>query len=80
VPAPYTPNDQQIRDRRDVGTRIHSLRRQANLTQEQLGEHSRIDRRTIGRFENGLVAPTLDQLSAIARAIGVPLWRLFRDE
>ena len=79
MPAPYQPDDQQLRDRRDVGARILSLRRQANLTQEQLGEHVRIDRRTIGRIENGLAAPTLDQLSAIARAIGVPLWRLFRE-
>ncbi|MFJ9771262.1 helix-turn-helix domain-containing protein [Kitasatospora sp. NPDC101157] len=80
MPTPYRPNDQQLRDRRDVGARLYSLRRQANLTQEQLGEHVRMDRRTIGRIENGLVAPTLDQLSAVARAIGVPLWRLFRDE
>ncbi|MFJ3219659.1 helix-turn-helix domain-containing protein [Kitasatospora sp. NPDC086801] len=35
--------------------------------------------RTVGRFENGPVPPTLDKLSAIARAIGVPLRRLLRD-
>ncbi|MFI9304805.1 helix-turn-helix domain-containing protein [Kitasatospora aureofaciens] len=80
MPAPYRPDDQQIRDRRDVGSRILSLRRQADLTQERLGERAGVDRRTIGRIENGLIPPTLDQLGAIARAIGVPLWRLFRDE
>ncbi|MFE2407146.1 helix-turn-helix domain-containing protein [Kitasatospora sp. NPDC059408] len=79
MPAPYKPDDQQLRDRRDVGSRVYSLRLQANLTQEQLGEHTRMDRRTVGRLENGLIAPTLDQLSSIARTFGVPLWRLFRD-
>lgn len=62
-----------------MGARILALRRQADLTQERLGERSGLDRRTIGRVENGLVPPTLDQLGAIARAIGVPLWRLFRE-
>ncbi|WP_224274122.1 helix-turn-helix domain-containing protein [Streptomyces sp. LS1784] len=80
MPAPYQPDDQQIRDRRDVGARILSLRRQADLTQEKLGERAGLDRRTIGRLENGLVPATLDQLGAIARAIGVPLWRLFREK
>jgi transcriptional regulator with XRE-family HTH domain len=79
VPAPYQPDDQQIRDRRDLGTRLLSLRRQAGLTQERLGERAGLDRRTIGRIENGLIPATLDQLSAIARALPVPLWRLFRE-
>lgn len=48
--------------------------------QERLGERAGLDRRTIGRIENGLAPATLDQLGAIARAIGVPLWRLVRDE
>ncbi|MFJ1935583.1 helix-turn-helix domain-containing protein [Kitasatospora sp. NPDC088160] len=57
-----------------------SLRRQADPMQERLGERAGLDRRTIGRIENGLAPATLDQLGAIARAIGVPLWRLVRDE
>ncbi|MFJ2806643.1 helix-turn-helix domain-containing protein [Kitasatospora sp. NPDC087271] len=80
MPAPYQPDEQQIRDRRDVGARILSLRRQADPMQERLGERAGLDRRTIGRIENGLAPATLDQLGGIARAIGVPLWRLVRDE
>ncbi|MFF2612714.1 helix-turn-helix domain-containing protein [Kitasatospora sp. NPDC058046] len=80
MPAPYRPDDQQIRDRRDVGARVHTFRRRVGLTQERLGEHAGLDRRTVGRIENGLVPATIDQLSTIARAVGVPLWRLFRDE
>ncbi|MFD0399029.1 helix-turn-helix domain-containing protein [Kitasatospora sp. NPDC059811] len=57
-----------------------SLRRQADLTQERLGQRAGLGRRTIGWIENGLAPATLDQLGAIARAIGVPLWRLVRDE
>ncbi|MFD4398039.1 helix-turn-helix domain-containing protein [Kitasatospora sp. NPDC058397] len=56
--APYQPDEQQIRDRRGVGARILSLRRQADPTQERLGERSGLDRRTIGRIENGLAPAT----------------------
>ncbi|MBV6697417.1 helix-turn-helix domain-containing protein [Kitasatospora aureofaciens] len=80
MPPRTTPNDYQQAVRREVGARVLSLRRQAGLSQEDLGEHAGMDRRTIGRIENGTVAGTLDQLSAIARAIGVPPWRLLRDE
>ncbi|MFD5916155.1 helix-turn-helix domain-containing protein [Kitasatospora sp. NPDC127035] len=63
-----------------MGGRLLSLRQLAGLSQETLGAQTGMDRRTIGRIERGSVAATLDQLSAIARAIGVPPWRLLRDE
>jgi len=36
-----------------------------------------MDRRTIGSYENGRTPATLDDLTAIARGLGVPLINLF---
>lgn len=47
------------------------------LSQEQLGSRARLDRRTIGSFEAGRTPPNLDDLTAIARGLGVPLINLF---
>ncbi|MFG3050305.1 helix-turn-helix domain-containing protein [Kitasatospora sp. NPDC048239] len=80
MPPRSTPSTYQQDVRHEVGARALSFRLQAGLSQEELGEHSGMDRRTIGRIEHGTVAATLDQLAAIARALGVPPWRLLRDE
>ncbi|MFB7617845.1 helix-turn-helix domain-containing protein [Kitasatospora sp. NPDC056181] len=80
MPPRTTPTDHQQAVRRDVGARLFSLRLQAGLSQEELGEHAGMDRRTVGRIEAAAVSATLDQLSALARALGVPPWRLLRDE
>jgi transcriptional regulator with XRE-family HTH domain len=80
VPPILPPDAHQLDVRRHVGARVLSLRRQAGLTQEQLAEAIQVDRRAIGRVENGAVSVRLDQLTAIARAIGVPVWRLLREE
>lgn len=63
-----------------MGERIRALRRHRALSQERLGELVHLDRRTIGRYENGLAPPTLDELGAIARALGIEAWQLLRDE
>lgn len=60
-----------------MGDRIRYLRRQGNISQERLGELVGVDRRTIGSWENGVTAPTLDDLTAVARAFNVATWRLF---
>jgi transcriptional regulator with XRE-family HTH domain len=33
--------------------------------------------KTVSRIETGVVAATVDQLARLARALGVPIWRLF---
>lgn len=53
------------------------MRRQRLLSQEKLGEAVGLDRRTIGSYENAMTAPTLDDLTAISRALGIETWRLF---
>lgn len=74
------PNDlpQWLRDERlALGARMFALRHERTLTQERLGEIAGIDRKTINRIENGIVAADVDQLSRIARALGIATWRLF---
>lgn len=64
-------------ERRAVGRRLFVLRHQRNLSQERLAERAEMSPKTISKIENAHVAPTLDQLARLARALGVPLWRLF---
>lgn len=59
--------------------RIALLRRERGLTQERLAETSGIAVRTVQRVESGNDA-SLETLSAIARALDVPVRELFAEE
>lgn len=67
-------------DRRILGQRLRALRRERDLTQEQLAERAGVDSKTVSRAENGHFNIGVDLIGALARALGVPTWRLFRDE
>lgn len=77
MPPTRSPDEHQLEQRREVGDRIRYLRRQQHISQERLAELCGVDRRTIGSWENGATPPTLDDLFAMARALGIPTWRLF---
>jgi transcriptional regulator with XRE-family HTH domain len=62
----------------EIGTRIRNGRLDANLSQEQLAEAARIDRRTISAVELGTTSARLDWLLLIADALGVELADLVR--
>jgi transcriptional regulator with XRE-family HTH domain len=47
------------------------------MTQERLAELIGRDRQTIRHYEQGITPAGLDDLVAVARAFGVPTWRLF---
>ena len=66
--------------RRELGQRLRALRRDRDLTQEQLAERAGVDSKTISRAENGHFNIGVDLISALARALEVPTWRLFRDD
>ncbi|MGN6409522.1 MAG: helix-turn-helix transcriptional regulator [Curtobacterium sp.] len=59
--------------------RIAALRRERGWTQERLAEASGIAVRTVQRLEGGKDA-SLETLSALARALEVPVRDLFADE
>jgi transcriptional regulator with XRE-family HTH domain len=64
----------------DLGRRARALRRERDLTQEQLAARVGVDSKTISRVENGHFNIGVDLIGALARGLGVPAWRLFRDE
>ncbi|MGB0678308.1 MAG: helix-turn-helix domain-containing protein [Polyangiales bacterium] len=61
----------------ELGARLKALRLQAGLTQAELARRTGIHRPNIARVEAGRHTPSLDTLSRIAGAIGVPTGRVF---
>ena len=60
-----------------LGRRIRGLRKSKNLTQEQLGERSRISYKHLGAIERGEENPSLSVLQKIAKGLGVEISELF---
>lgn len=50
---------------------MRQLRRQRDLTLEQLGEHSRLSDKFLQAIETGRQAPTLETIVKLARGLGV---------
>ncbi|WP_123818515.1 helix-turn-helix domain-containing protein [Kitasatospora cineracea] len=69
-----------LMDLQVIASRIKRLREERGWTQEDLVERTGLHRNTIGRMETGAQAPSLSAYLVVADALGVPLWRLFRDE
>ena len=59
--------------RETLGRHLRELRQAAGLTQGQLAERSGIGRVTLVRIERGEQSPRFNTLSAIARALGLPV-------
>lgn len=56
-----------------LGERIRSLRREAGLSQEDLGQSSGMSTSYISRLETGEVNPTVEALSRIVRVFGLSI-------
>lgn len=60
---------------------IRSVREQIGLSQEELGKSVGVTRQTVAAWETDEDrAPTIAQLNLVARALGVPLTLLLKDE
>lgn len=59
------------RNQEQLGRYLRVLRRQQNLTQEQLAERAGIHPTFVSRIESGRAMPSLDVLARVARALGV---------
>lgn len=66
--------------RQQVGRRICALRESRGLSQLELAHLAEVSRHSVYRTELGTQAATVDVIAKIARALGVPPDRLFRDE
>ena len=73
--APYNPGMNTGRPakhpRPPFGQRLHDLREQAGLSQEQLADKLGIAQRTYSQWERRPVALRHDQLEAVADALGI---------
>ena len=62
-----------------IGTTLRELREGRELTARRLSINSGISAAMISRIENGQVSPSISTLSALAKALEVPLVSLFRE-
>jgi transcriptional regulator with XRE-family HTH domain len=59
--------------------RLRMLREEKNLSQGDIEKRTGLLRCYISRVENGHTVPTVETLEKIARALEVPVYRLFYD-
>ena len=63
-----------------IGTTIRAFRLQKGLSQGDIEKKTGLLRCYISRVENGHTVPSVDTLEKMARALEVPMYRLFTDE
>jgi transcriptional regulator with XRE-family HTH domain len=69
-----------LREREQVGRRIREVRRERGLSQEKLAELAGLGRHSVYRVELGTHSGSIDAVLLIAKALGVPPTRFFRDQ
>lgn len=63
----------RLSHRRIVGQKIRALRKQANLSQEELAEKADLSYKYVGEVERGTVNISLDSMMRLAKALRVKL-------
>ena len=64
---------------RRIGLKISFLRRQFNMTQEQLSEQTQLSQNFLSQLETGRKTPSILTLHKISGAINIPLSELMKD-
>jgi transcriptional regulator with XRE-family HTH domain len=62
-----------------IGERIRELREEKEMSQGEIQKKTGLLRCHISRVENGRTVPGIETLEKMARALDVPLYRLFYD-
>ena len=60
-----------------IGQRLRELREERHLSQGDVEERSGLLRCYLSRVENGYTVPAVETLEKIARALDMPMYRLF---
>jgi len=63
----------------EIGAEVRRLRKDLDLTVAELGAAAGISAGMMSKIENGSISPSLATLSALAKALNVPIARLFRE-
>jgi transcriptional regulator with XRE-family HTH domain len=63
-----------------IGDKLRAMREEKNLSQGAIEKRTGLLRCYISRVENGHTVPSVDTLEKMARALEVPMYRLFTDE
>ena len=63
-----------------IGYRLKQLREERNFSQGEIEKRTGLLRCYISRVENGHTVPSVDTLEKMARALEIPLYRLFVDD
>jgi len=63
----------------DIGHRLRVIRDEKNLTQNDVGKRTGLQRCYISRVENGRLVPTVDTLTKMSHALNVPLYEVMYD-
>ena len=64
----------------DIGSKIYRLRREKNLTQEELAHQRKVSEKEIRDWENGVSVPSLAQAKELADFFSVTIDDLIGDE
>lgn len=70
----------KIMDQIKIGKFIATLRKEKELTQEQLGEKLGVTNKTISRWENGNYMPDIEMLSLLSKEFDVSINELISGE
>ena len=62
-----------------IGDRLRELREQKNLSQGHIEKRTGLLRCYISRVENGHTVPAIETLEKMARALEIPMYKLFYD-
>jgi transcriptional regulator with XRE-family HTH domain len=63
-----------------IGERLKELRKQKQISQGDVEKRTGLLRCYISRVENGHTVPAIETLERMARALEVPMYRIFTDE
>ena len=62
-----------------IGERLRTLREQKNFSQGDIEEKTRLLRCYVSRVENGHTVPSVEALEKMARALEIPMYKLFYE-
>src|SRR5262245_10777316 len=75
--APVEPAARSLES--GIGAEVRRLRKSLDLTVTELGVAAGISSGMLSKIENGAISPSLATLDALAKALNVPISRLFAE-